>query len=171
MRYFAYGSNMATSRLRAPNRAPSARSLGVEVLRQHSLRFHKKSQDVSGKCDAYSTGRTADVVVGVVFEVDPRDKAALDGAEGLGRGYEEREVPVEMDGETVRAFCYLAEPEWMQVNLAPYDWYKDWILLGAREHGLPEHYIRSIEMVEAHSDPDDARARREREAQRKSRPD
>jgi len=167
MRYFAYGSNMATARLRDPSRAPSARKVGVAVLRGHSLRFHKKSKkDGSGKCDAYATGRATDVVIGVVFEIAPQDKGSLDRAEGVGGGYEERQVPVEMDGEIHQAFCYLAEPKSIQVALAPYDWYKDWVLFGAKENGLPEHYIRVLERVEARRDPDAARAASERAAQR-----
>jgi hypothetical protein len=33
------------------------------------LKFHKRSKDGSGKCNAFRTGSQADYVIGVVFEV------------------------------------------------------------------------------------------------------
>jgi hypothetical protein len=50
--YFAYGSNMETARLR--ERMPSAKPLGVAKLSGHELRFHKRSKDGSGKCNAFA---------------------------------------------------------------------------------------------------------------------
>ncbi len=165
--YFAYGSNMATARLRAPNRAPSARKVGVATLPEYALRFHKRSKDGSGKCDACLTREPTDLVFGVVFDIAPEDKERLDRAEGVGSGYEEREVSVELDGESCKAFLYVAQRKCTDPGLAPYDWYRDWVLMGAREHHLPDDYIRAIEKIQTYPDPDGAQARREREAQRK----
>jgi hypothetical protein len=50
MQYFAYGSNMSLRRLRT--RVPSAVKLGNATLFGHQLKFHKRSQDGSAKCDA-----------------------------------------------------------------------------------------------------------------------
>jgi hypothetical protein len=50
--YFAYGSNMSTARLR--QRMPSCKPLGTAVLSEHKLRFHKRSTDQSGKCNAFA---------------------------------------------------------------------------------------------------------------------
>lgn len=44
---FAYGSNMPTARIRA--RCPSAVAMGVAELRGYELRWHKISNDGSGK--------------------------------------------------------------------------------------------------------------------------
>lgn len=90
MYYFAYGSNMCTGRLRC--RVPSAKPLFVSPLYGYRLRFHKRSSDRSGKADAEFTGNQADVVWGVVFEIDGHEKSNLDQAEGLGRGYDEKEI-------------------------------------------------------------------------------
>jgi hypothetical protein len=49
--YFAYGSNMSTARLR--ERMPSCKPLGTATLPGHALRFHKRSTDKSGKCNAF----------------------------------------------------------------------------------------------------------------------
>jgi len=81
MLYFAYGSNMSVSRLR--KRVPSASPLGCHILKKHDLRFHKKSKDGSGKCDAYETSNDKDIVYGALFGIDPNEKPALDAAEGL----------------------------------------------------------------------------------------
>ncbi len=97
VRYFAYGSNMLTARLR--ERVPSATAIGIGQLLGHALRWDKRSwQDGSGKCDAEATSRNDDVVWGVLFELDPEDKPALDKAEGVGAGYLEKMVSERVDG-------------------------------------------------------------------------
>ena len=73
LRYFAYGSNLSTPRLRG--RVPSACKLGVATLAAHRLVFHKLGRDGSAKCDALYTGRQEDIVRGVVFEMPLRDRA------------------------------------------------------------------------------------------------
>jgi hypothetical protein len=82
MRYFAYGSNMCTGRLR--RRVPSAQFFCVAKLSGHVFRFHKRSTDGSAKGDAQETHNLQDVVWGVVFYFADRKKSALDNVEGLG---------------------------------------------------------------------------------------
>jgi len=48
MKYFAYGSNMLTRRLKAPLRAPSAVARAVASIAGFAVRFHKVSADGSG---------------------------------------------------------------------------------------------------------------------------
>lgn len=40
----------------------------------------------------------------------------------------------------------------------PYTWYKEHVLRGAREQGLPAEYVRALEAVEVMPDPDAKRA-------------
>ena len=88
---------MLTARLR--ERVPSATAIGIGQLVGHALRWDKRSwQDGSGKCDAEATSRSDDVVWGVLFEVEPEDKPALDKAEGVGAGYLEETVNVLTEG-------------------------------------------------------------------------
>ena len=42
-------------------------------------------------------------------------------------------------------------------DLAPYHWYRDYVLFGAREHGLPAPYVDAIARVPSVDDPDPAR--------------
>ena len=160
MKYFAYGSNMSLARLRG--RAPSAVSLGPHELRGHDLRFHKAGRDGSAKCDAFHTGREDDLVLGVLFDIDPADKALLDAAEGLGDGYEETVVTVvSTEGIPVAAMTYVATR--IDANFRPYSWYLNHVLVGAREASMPANYIESrIRAVEPVDDVDEARDAKER---------
>ena len=159
MRYFAYGSNMSLARLQA--RVPSARHIGPAVLGGHLLRWHKIGSDGSGKCDALHTGDAHHQLPGVLFEIDPVHRKHLDVAEGLGHGYDAKWVDVRADcGADVGAFTYYALR--IDVALQPYAWYKQHVLLGARESGLPPAHIHSIEGVGPVEDPDPERDRRER---------
>jgi len=150
MLYFAYGSNMSIRRLR--ERAPSARFIAVCTLTKHELKFHKASEDGSGKCDAAETGNNDNSVTGVVFEIRESEKIDLDRKEGLGFGYEERVVEVtSTEGGVLQATMYYAKK--LDPSLKPYYWYKEHVLKGAKENGLPEHYIQSIESIESGADP------------------
>ena len=139
--HFAYGSNMSVRRLRI--RVPSARSIGIGTLDDHRLMFRKKSKkDCSAKCDIAPTGGCT--VLGVLFEIDPGEEKALDGAEGLDKGYWKKDVDVsDAGGRRVRAFTYYADSKHIQTTLRPYTWYVKHVLVGAEEAGLPAWYRRS----------------------------
>jgi gamma-glutamylcyclotransferase len=102
---FAYGSNMLLARLR--QRVPDANPIGVARLRGHQLRWHKVAKDDSGKCDVV-TAEGESVVYGVLYEIPQEQKKHLDRAEGLGFGYEEKEVWVEVEATTYMAKAYCA---------------------------------------------------------------
>lgn len=159
MLYFAYGSNLSSKRLR--QRVPSAVRVAVARLPGHALRFHKESRvDGSAKCDAWESGDPGDQVLGVVYEIQVGHKPGLDRVEGLGEGYEEKQVRVELEaGGGIEAFTYYATL--IRRDLRPLDWYKRHVLVGARENGLPEAYIREIEAVSSIPDSDKLRHARE----------
>ncbi|RFB88924.1 hypothetical protein B5K11_26190 [Rhizobium leguminosarum bv. trifolii] len=152
--YFAYGSNMLTERLRF--RTPGCKVIGPATLVGHELRFHKSSKDGSAKCDAFLTGVSTDLVVGVLFSIPGSQKAALDKAEGLGNGYEEATITVmTADGKPVDAVTYLASEGVINDKLKPYQWYKDFVESGAKEHGIPDAYVQKYILdVTAVPDPD-----------------
>jgi len=154
---FSYGSNMSHRRLQA--RVPSARFLAVAELPAHRLRFHKSAGDGSAKCDAEETGHPDDRVIGVVYEIDDAEKPDLDRHEALGFGYDEKQVELKTGSDRVQAWMYYAT----RINnaLKPFHWYKDHVLIGARENGLPAEYIAQIEAVESIDDPKPERHGRE----------
>ena len=151
MLYFSYGSNMSIRRLRA--RVPSARFVAVATLATHKLKFHKAGNDGSGKCDAAATGSAHDTVIGVVFAISRADKPVLDRKEGLGYGYEEKIVAVtSTEGVTMEAATYYATHT--NSTLKPYHWYKEHVMTGARENGLPWLYLRTISSIDSIADPE-----------------
>jgi gamma-glutamylcyclotransferase len=155
---FSYGSNMLSTRIQ--ERAPSARAMGMGQLVGFELCWNKRSDDRSGKCSVTETGHPKHVVWGVVHEMSAEDKSNLDGAEGLGQGYGERLVKVSTHAGHLRAMIYYATS--IRPRLRPYDWYRDLVVAGAREHGLPEEYVRVLASVPTMTDDNVDRARKAR---------
>lgn len=155
-KYFAYGSNMSSRRLKA--RVSVAKIVGVAVLKSHTLVFHKVSVDGSAKCDIAES--EAEEVFGVLFELSRSEKAKLDRLEGLHHGYDEKEVEVQLGpGLKETATTYFATN--VDSGIRPFTWYKRHVLEGAKEAKLPLGYIEAIETVEADQDPDSIREARE----------
>ncbi|MDI9246295.1 gamma-glutamylcyclotransferase family protein [Marinobacter sp. CHS3-4] len=160
MKYFAYGSNMSLPRLK--ERVPSAERIGTFTLFEHSLRFHKVSEnDESAKCDALFTNNSDDYVVGALFEIPEEEKGGLDRAEGLGIGYEEKRVVVN-DGqgnafEAVTYYATITDP-----SLLPYSWYLHHVIQGAKETGVPAGYLDALSATKSKEDPNQERDARER---------
>ena len=130
--HFAYGSNLHPLRLQ--ERVPSAKSIGVVEAVGYKLTFSKKSKDQSGKCNFYQTGHDSDVVYGVLYEFDACDKANLDKAEGKGAGYNERLISFSLGDEQYSPFTYIADSAYIDSGLHPYEWYKQFVVLGAQFH-------------------------------------
>jgi hypothetical protein len=103
-------------------------------------------------------------VIGVLFSFDPAEREKLDEAEGVGRGYEPAMVTVISEkGRRRKVLTYLATPDYIDDSLKPYGWYKEFVLAGAKEHGLPPEYISEyIQSVEAIEDPNKTRDKKQR---------
>ncbi len=153
MLIFSYGSNMSSARLRA--RVPSAIALGVGSLAGYVLRFHKRSTDGSAKANAFRTDDPSDVLFGVVFEVKEEQKRDLDRHEGAG--YTEQIVTVQIARQAKQVRMYVADAAKLTDKLKPYTWYVRYVLVGAREHNLPNEYVANIVNVPAVDDPDKKR--------------
>ena len=160
MKYFAYGSNLLTRRLRDPLRAPSAEARGIATVSGFTMRFHKVGTDGSGKCTLIATGNDADVVHGVLYEFADSDVAGLDREEGVHLGGYTR-CPVRVglrDEDSAEAITYIAGAAYIDPACVPFDWYRDLVVAGAREHGLPAASIHALERTPAVPDPDAERA-------------
>ena len=155
---FAYGSNMLAARMQ--ERAPLSKALSVCQLVGFELCWNKRSRDGSGKCSVTETGHPKHVVWGVAYEMSASDKSSLDYAEGLGRGYGERSVKIHAQAGRLSALTYYATS--IDPRIRPYDWYHDLVIAGAREHKLPEEYVRMLEKVVSVSDSDLDRAAKNR---------
>jgi hypothetical protein len=158
MLYFAYGSNLSTVRL--TGRVPSAELITTGQLRQHRLLFHKIGRDGSAKCDACFTEQEGDFLYGALYQIDPKQKNHLDQAEGLGNGYQTKQVTVITgSGNILTAFTYYATRT--AADIKPFHWYKKHVLSGAREHCFPGPYIEKIAAIVSIDDKNLHRTERE----------
>lgn len=137
--YFAYGSNMRSTRLE--ERVGAARVVGAAQLRGWSLRFDKPGRDGTGKANIVPTPEAR--VWGVAWELSRESWPVLDRFEP---GYRrERFRLVTRDGGSVEALAYVypsahaaAPPP------APSAEYLSHLIAGAREHRLPAHWVEAI---------------------------
>ena len=94
-------------------------------------------------------------VFGVLFTLSPDDRPALDRAEDLHHGYADVTVDVQVEGRTLRALTYVAIRK--DPDLLPFDWYRNIVVAGAREHGLPAAWIDLVRSVAVRTDDNEQR--------------
>jgi Gamma-glutamyl cyclotransferase, AIG2-like len=149
--YFAYGSNMLTSRLRA--RCPSAAFHTTATVRDYTVMFGKLSEDKSGKATLVRTTGTGHSARGAVFKISARELAQLDRAEGAG--YTRlQDFPVECtrSGEAIKTHTYVAKK--YDGELRPYDWYLALVVAGIMEHEIGDDYRSSLRAIHWEPDPE-----------------
>ena len=135
--YFAYGSNMSSVRL--CSRVTSPELIGSAFLKDVRMLFNKCSKDGSGKANLEES--LGDVTWGALYEIDVQDLDRLDKAES---GYDRVTIQVvKPDGNVVNAVTYVSTN--LTDDPSAYEWYKDFILSGAKEGGLPKDYIAYLE--------------------------
>ena len=149
---------MASQRLL--QRLPAAKQVGTARLDQYRLNFHMDHHGDSGKCNIAFTGNTEDFVHGVLYGINVQEKIRLDGFEGLGTHYDQKQVAlVDENGRNISALTYHALIT--DARSVPFDWYRQHVLNGAIEHALAPEYIAMIEAIECKADHDHEREARE----------
>jgi gamma-glutamylcyclotransferase (GGCT)/AIG2-like uncharacterized protein YtfP len=150
LRYFAYGRNMAASAMALA--CPGHRYLGPAQLRDHRLAFTRRSlRTGTGVADAIEAA--GEHVWGALYELQEADLAALDEKEGNGWAYERRSVRVAVGAgaELLEAFAYrVIEPDGAHIQPSPE--YREALLTGARERGLPSGYVKALAALAAFAD-------------------
>lgn len=143
--YFAYGSNMETAQM--TRRVPHARALGRGRLDDFAFACNKVGRDGSAKANVQRS--PGDVVWGVVFEISGDELAQLDRFEG---GYRRQAAAVVRD-DGRRVTCEVYVSDRTDPRLRPTVAYRDRMVRGALEHGLPEECRRALEAlaVDSHS--------------------
>jgi gamma-glutamylcyclotransferase len=130
------------SSLRFKKRCLSAEFLSIGYISSYKFLFDKRSKDGSGKGNVHQSYLSTDIVWGVIFEIQEKDKLPLDRAEGKGNGYSEQLVEVTANEQKIEAIMYRAiDLEYVDESLLPFDWYKDHCVRGAIEFKLPDYYI------------------------------
>ena len=155
--YFAYGSNLLSSRLLA--RCASARVVGVARAPGWAVSFTKPGADGSGKAGLLQADASSHP--GVVYEIARSELPALDRFEGVGHGYSRLDdFPARLqDGSALAVTTYM--PMLHDETLTPFDWYLALCIAGAREHGLGDEVIEQFLAQPCQPDPDLAREGRQ----------
>ena len=157
MLYFAFGSNLLTSRLQ--RRCPSARVVTRALAPGHRVVFEKLSEDTSGKATLV-TCKGPDLAVGVVYELSKGDVDELDAFEGPGyRRVDAFPVTCLDTGQGLQSCTYVAKE--MVPGLRPYDWYLAMIVAGLAEHDIDERYAEQLRMTAYDTDPQRLRQTRQ----------
>lgn len=146
--YFGYGSSLDGERLRAT--CPDARFVSVARLADHRLAFSIESRNTwhGGVADARPAA--GEEIWGALWLIDAAGSRALDEHEGLFRvppAY--RRITVEVTtpaGDVVRCRSYaVVDPD--PAGFPPSPAFKQTLLRGARQIGLPEAYIARLEAI------------------------
>jgi AIG2-like family len=132
--YFAYGSNMSAKLMR--RRCPEAVAVGPARL--VGWRFV-----VTRDGFASIVRDPGEAVYGVLWQLSPRDTAALNAYESLDSGlYSRRVLPVRRNERITPAVVYMARSRTRGRARAGY---QRVVVDAAREWGLPERYVRALE--------------------------
>jgi gamma-glutamylcyclotransferase (GGCT)/AIG2-like uncharacterized protein YtfP len=132
--YFAYGSNM--DRPAMAKRCPQAKPLGLAMI--DGYRFTIGAGGYA--CLARAPGNC---VHGVLWQITPRDLAALDAYESIDTGLYRRAIlPVRFGGRTTRALLYLGRRPGQG---RPRRNYLQSVIAAARDWKLPPGYIARLE--------------------------
>lgn len=154
--YFAYGPAMHLELMQAL--APSAIDVAMGALGEHVLRFHVPSDQGTGHCNAFHTGRADDAIYGVVYEIVEEEFSQLLAAENPHGHYTVDEVTVATPGGALRAQCLRARPDAIRDDVSVYSWYREMVVAAAVRQELPEHYVVMLENMDALDDPNWPRA-------------
>jgi len=150
--YFAYGSNLHPLRLK--KRIPNARLISKAQLKGYRLRFNKKGQDGSSKCNIHYTGHKVDFVHGAVYGITESDLETLDKIEGLNCGYIHQYLALEINRNLLQTLTYIAMPEYLDEQNHPFTWYRDIVIEGMEFLGFNREYIQNIKEITGKEDDD-----------------
>jgi gamma-glutamylcyclotransferase (GGCT)/AIG2-like uncharacterized protein YtfP len=143
--YFAYGSNMTAARM--ASRVPSARALGAAEVQGFRFALDKRGRDGSAKANLVREPGAR--VWGVVYEIEARAWPDLDACEP---GYARIRTSAQLRaGESCEVHVYVSE---LRIQGArAWQWYKELIVAGAREHDLPEAWTAALSRLPARPGP------------------
>jgi gamma-glutamylcyclotransferase (GGCT)/AIG2-like uncharacterized protein YtfP len=144
MYYYAYGSNISTRYLH--DYCPSATFVMKADLPNYRVDFLRYSTDMQGGISSI-TEAPGHLVHGVIYEVSKEDVDELDILEDIPKGLYKRETYLVLGEET----------QWHEADLyrvvtpsgpyAPAKQYIDYMIEGAKEHGLDADYINKLKTL------------------------
>ena len=139
MFYFAYGSNMSHQQMK--ERCPGAKFLFRAKLDGYLFQYDGRSQKRKGAVANVVLGGDG-AVWGGVFEINADNLSALDCYEGYPNSYNRTDLDTKDNkGTTYKAIVYFRTGKDLG---RPSEVYREIILRGAQDCGLPEEYIQSF---------------------------
>jgi len=142
--YFAYGSNMARSRML--RRVPEAEDLGSARLDDWAFQCSKSGVDGSAKANLVA--RPGAEVWGVVYRLPTSRVPGLDLIES---GYRRKTVTVALGDQALRCEVYVSDR--LTDDPTPFDWYRALMIAGAEEHALPEAHLERLRSLPSRPRP------------------
>jgi len=136
--YFAYGSNMKSSRLR--DRIGEVIDHGIVSKQNYRIIFNKQSTDGTGKTNLVTPAEQTEVI-GVLYELTENQLKKLDDIE---KGYMRIPIVVNWGTKTKEAQTYVAIDNMINNELLPKVDYLQLLIEGASEHGFPEEYLKLL---------------------------
>lgn len=152
--YFAYGSVLSKRHVGewAGEHGVDARLFArgaPAMLRGYRLVFDVESRFWGGRVADLVEDKDS-VVHGVLFEIPPLAVGAVQKKEGVPTGLSvELAVKVEVEGKLVDAKAYVARPEKRTEPGVPSGRLMAYLVEGAKERGLPEEWVKSLEAFQA----------------------
>ncbi|HJQ83135.1 MAG TPA: gamma-glutamylcyclotransferase family protein [Candidatus Binatia bacterium] len=144
--YFAYGSNMSRA-IFCERRGMCPRESRWGWLEDHRLCFDLPvgpGERGVANVEVAAGARTC----GVLYLVDATELDRLDRTEGVHVGLYERVLVDVLAQDGIRVPAYTYRSTWSYTGRKPSARYLGLLLSGAREHGLPPEYVRSLEAWE-----------------------
>lgn len=143
--YFAYGSNMDSNRLEC-RVGRGGVEWAIGVVHGWDLVFNKVANDGSG----YANIRPGEqgILYGVLYLLSEQELQNLDCREGVPKHYKRVRLPVQTEEGTIEAIAYMAVESKVREGLKPRCDYLEHLVRGAKEHNLPQNYIRQLSEIE-----------------------
>ncbi len=134
--YFAYGSNLNKGQMK--KRCPASRPIGKAYLPDYKFVYDGNSKKWKGPV-ANIVPCENETVWGAVYEVTEECIKKLDSCEGYPNSYDRKQVNVvDENGKEYQCLVYLREA--LQEG-TPTKEYKQIVIQGAKDFGLPADYI------------------------------
>jgi gamma-glutamylcyclotransferase (GGCT)/AIG2-like uncharacterized protein YtfP len=129
--YIAYGSNLNLEQMK--RRCPTAKTVGTTDMQGYELLFRRGVANVEPSAESS--------VPILVWDIKPRDEAALDRYEGFPHLYVKQDIEIELNGETVTAMAYIMAPGFGAEM--PNAWYLDTIFQGYKAAGFDKSALEA----------------------------
>ena len=154
MKYFAYGSNMDSQRMKDREVNFSKRELAI--LKNYELCFNKQASSNPNEGYANLILKEGTATEGILYEIDESDIEKLDKWEASPNHYIKKTVKVKLPrGSEVDALVYIAQPDKIKDGLKPTTKYLNHLKEG-RDLISKRYYnfIKSFDTLEASKQSD-----------------